>query len=287
MTKPQIFLLTALTMMAFAANSLLCRWALKADNIDAVSFTFMRLATGAIALAILQLTRGKRPVSKVAGSWWSGVALLSYAGFFSWAYVGMNAGVGAFVLFVSVQITMIGWSLVRGERLSALKWLGVFIAVSGLALLTLWGADAPPMMQTLSMMTAGLSWGIYSLRGRSEKDPVSVTAGNFIRTVPLILAIVLLSLKSLHWNTEGLLLATSSGVVTSAMAYSLWYFVLRHITSIQAAIVQLSAPVLAVIGGNLLLSEAVSYRTLIAGALIVAGITTTIRASAGSGKSTR
>ncbi|MEZ4371333.1 MAG: DMT family transporter [Polyangiaceae bacterium] len=256
-------------------NSVLCRLALTRTRIDAASFTAARLSCGALVLALLiSLSRKRRDGGQP--SWISAGALFAYAAAFSVAYLRLSAGVGALILFGAVQLSMTSWGVLRGERPTAVGWLGLALAVSGLVVLTLPGQAAPDVMSASLMALSGVSWGIYSLRGRGQANPTSTTAGNFIRSVPFVVVMWLVSPHASH-PTEGLLLAALSGGLTSAGGYVLWYAALRGLLATQASVVQLSVPVLTAALGVLLLGEHISLRLAAAGALILSGIALAIR----------
>lgn len=269
--------LTALTMLAFAGNSILCRLALKEQAIDPASFTALRLASGVLALVlIVSITqRGER--KRAAGGWWSALALFLYAAFFSYAYIDLDAAAGALILFGFVQATMIGAALAAGDRPAAFEWGGWLVAAAGLVLLLLPGAQAPSPLGATLMATAGVAWGVYSIRGRRESLPLLATAGNFVRALVFALPLMLVSAgglyaDGLHASMPGVVLAIVSGAITSGVGYVLWYAALTFLTSMQAALVQLSVPAIAAAGGVLLLSEPLSPRLLVCGSMILGGI---------------
>ncbi|MDE2617412.1 MAG: DMT family transporter [Burkholderiales bacterium] len=242
---------------------------------DAASFTTLRLISGALTLWLLvQFTR--RGVTG-RGSWPSALALFAYAAAFSFAYVSLPAGTGALLLFGSVQTGMIGWGLVKGERFSTLQWVGLLLALAGLVGLLLPGLSAPPLGAALLMVTAGLAWSVYSLRGRGAGDPTRVTAGNFVRTVPVALVMSLLFMNSAQVDTAGALYAVASGAITSGLGYAIWYTALPHLKATSAATLQLSVPVIAAIGGIAWLGEPLTLRLLLASAAILGGIALVIR----------
>ena len=270
MTRSRLALLTALAMVAFAGNSLLCRTALRHTTIDAASFTTIRLLSGAIALAVL--VRWRHGSLAVAGSWWSAVALFAYAAGFSFAYRSLPAGTGALLLFGAVQTTMIGIGIRNRERLHGIQLVGLVLALGGLIGLVLPGISAPPFAGALLMLGAGVAWGIYSLRGRGQSDPVRVTAGNFLRAVP-IAAI----LSAAFWNgtsldATGVGYAAISGALTSGMGYAIWYTALPGLRAASAATVQLSVPVLTAFGGVALLGERITPRLALTSLAILCGI---------------
>ena len=268
-----VVIFTAFTLVAFAANSLLCRMALGGSLIDPVSFTTLRLVSGALALfPIARLIGESSPSQRTVGSWWSGFALFAYAAAFSLAYVSLNTGMGALILFGSVQVTMLGAALRSGERLGVVQWLGALAALGGLVYLVLPGIAAPKPLGALLMSGAGIAWGVYSILGRGAPAPVVMTAGNFARTVPMAILASAVAFSSIHLQPSGILLALLSGVVTSGLGYILWYRVLRSLSTARAAVVQLMVPVLAAFGGVFFLSEQVSVRLVVASVLILGGV---------------
>ena len=270
MSLVRITFLTALAMLAFAGNSLLCRMALKHTEIDAASFTSIRLLSGAIALwLIVQLQGGA--IAK-AGRWSAAFALFVYAACFSIAYVSLPAGTGALLLFGAVQVTMIGYGLYSGERLRALESLGLLLALAGLVGLLLPGLSAPPWQGSVLMLGAGVAWGVYSLQGKRVKNPTQATAGNFLRVVPFTLGLSLISLPNLSWDGAGIFYAVASGAIASGIGYAIWYRALPDLQATQAATVQLSVPILAAVGAILFLSEPMTLRLGLAAIAILGGI---------------
>ena len=257
-------------MIAFAGNSLLCRLALKQTGIDAASFTFIRIFSGAVALwLILAVRKGARGGD---GNWPSALALFVYAAAFSFAYITLSAATGALLLFGAVQATMICWGLRGGERLRARQLTGLAFALGGLVVLLFPGLSAPPLRGSILMLSAGVAWGIYSLRGKRAGNPVSATAGNFLRAVPFaaILSIVLLPFARL--DRAGVGYAVLSGALASGVGYVIWYTALPSLKAASAATVQLSVPVLAAAGGILLLGEPLTLRFLLASIAVLGGI---------------
>lgn len=270
MPQARLLALTALALLAFAGNSLLCRLALSRTQIDAASFTTMRLVSGAAVLWLLLALRGARAGG--SGNWPSALALFAYAAGFSFSYLHLPAGAGALILFGAVQTTMISVGLWRGERLGAAQLAGLALAGCGLAGLLLPGLSAPPLGSALLMLVAGIAWGVYSLRGRGAGDPLAVTAGNFLRAAPMALALSLLLAGTVHPDPAGLGYAVLSGALASGMGYAIWYAALPQLKASTAATVQLSVPVLAAMGGVLLLDETLTLRLLAASAAILGGI---------------
>lgn len=267
--------LTALALTAFAGNSLLCRAALRDTAIDPTSFTLVRLAAGAAVLAMLVGLR--HPQALRSGSWASGLALFGYAIGFSWAYTGLSAGTGALILFGAVQASMIGWGLLRGERLAITQWLGLLLAVAGLVGLLLPGLSAPPLQPALMMLAAGVCWGVYSLRGRTGGDPTAATAGNFLRALPFALLASALMFAEARIDSAGLWLAIASGALTSGLGYAVWYRVLPVLRASSAATLQLSVPVLTALAGVVLLAEPLGLRLVLASLAVLGGIALVLR----------
>lgn len=266
----RILLLTCLAMLAFAGNSLLCRLALRETEIDAASFTAIRLLCGAVTLWLLLKVRQR--TQPMAGNWPGALALFTYAAAFSFAYLQLDTGAGALLLFGAVQLSMLFWGLLRGERLGPAASLGTALATAGLLVLLLPGASAPPLLAALLMLLAGIAWGAYSLLGRGQGDPLAVTAGNFMRATPLALLLAALLLAQLDWDGPGLFYALLSGALTSGIGYAIWYSALPGLRASQAATVQLSVPILAALGGSLMLGEALSLRLLLSAVAVLGGI---------------
>ncbi len=266
----RLFVLVVLAMIAFAANSLLCRLALRGGGIDAASFTTIRIASGALVLWVIARMRDGTMTS--AGSWSSAAALFGYAAAFSFAYVELPAAVGALILFCAVQVTMIGTGLVRGERLRLSEWLGLALAVGGLLMLTAPGLTAPDLVGSMQMVVAGVTWGIYSLRGQRAGSPVAENAGNFLKALPLALIFVAVAPPDLFVTPRGLLLAVVAGSITSGLAYAAWYAALPRLTAWRASIVQLSVPVATALAATVLLDERLTLRLIAAGVAIIGGV---------------
>lgn len=261
-------------MVAFAANSVLCRLALKHTGIDPATFTSIRLVAGALTLALIVVLRtGSVPRQ---GNWISAAALFAYAAAFSFAYVGLSAGTGALLLFTAVQTTMVLYALWCGERLHALQWCGFALSLAGLLMLLLPGLTAPPPGSAALILAAGFAWGVYSIRGRACADPAGETAANFGRSVPMTLALSALCYWRLAFDSLGAVYALLSGAIASGLGYAVWYSVLRNLSGTGAAAVQLSVPVIAAIGGIALLGETLSLRLLLASIAILGGIGMTV-----------
>jgi drug/metabolite transporter (DMT)-like permease len=257
----RVFVLTLLAMIAFAGNSLLCRAALKDTQIDAATFTTVRIVAGAIALwLIVRVRDGARAAE---GNWLSAFWLFAYAAAFSFAYVNLTAATGALLLFGAVQATMIVAGLAKGERFAPLQWLGLALALGGLAALLLPGAAAPPPFGAALMLFAGVSWGFYSLRGRGAGDPTRVTAGNFLRAVPFAACVSIAMLTHASIDLAGVALAVASGAIASGVGYAIWYSALPSLKATVAATVQLSVPVIVALGGVALLGETPDARLVV------------------------
>lgn len=260
-------------MIAFAANSVLGRLGLVSGDIGAGSFALVRLASGALTLALIAGPR--RALS--AGSWAGATSLFVYAAFFSFAYITLPSGTGALVLFAMVQLTMIGAGLASGERFVALQWAGLAAALGGLIWLLLPGISAPPLGGTVLMLIAGVSWGIYSLLGRkAAHPPTQTTAGNFLRAsligAIILIPIILFTAPEQRPGITGLWLAILSGTTSSALGYVIWYAALGSLSATRASVAQLTVPAIAAFGGILFLHEPVSTRFVLASFIILSGV---------------
>jgi drug/metabolite transporter (DMT)-like permease len=272
MSYAKSIILTALAMVAFAANSLLCRVALRQTGIDAASFTLIRLASGALVLWLI-VRLFHRSGSGGGGNWRSAAALFGYVAAFSFAYVSLPAATGALLLFGTVQATMIGYGIWKGERLSRPQLAGLVLAVGGLVGLLLPGLAAPPLAGSLLMLVAGVSWGIYSLRGKKAAgDPTRVTAGNFLRAVAFAAVLSALFYSSIALDATGVAYAAASGGLASGIGYAIWYTALPAIRATTAATVQLSVPVITALGGITFLGEPLNLRLVLASIAILGGI---------------
>lgn len=273
MPSPRVMALTVLAMIAFAGNSLLCRAALQHTSIDAASFTTIRLIAGALMLVLVVRLRAGSRVG--GGNWLSALALFAYAAGFSFAYRSLPAGAGALLLFGAVQATMIGHGLLRGERLLRWQVVGLLLALAGLLGLLLPGLSAPPLSGALLMLGAGVAWGVYSLRGKSGGDPARVTAGNFLRAVPIAVALSAfsaLTLNAASLDSAGVCYALASGALASGVGYAIWYTALPALPATNAATVQLSVPVIAALGGIAFLGEPLTLRLTLSSVAILGGI---------------
>jgi drug/metabolite transporter (DMT)-like permease len=266
----RLALITLVAMIAFAGNSLLCRVALRDTGIDAATFTSIRIVSGALALWAIVRMRGS--LHGAAGNWPSAFWLFAYAAGFSFAYVTLPAATGALLLFGAVQATMIGYGLWKGERLRAIQVTGLLAAFAGLGGLLLPGVSAPPALGAALMLFAGISWGIYSLRGRGAGDPTTVTAGNFLRAVPFAALVSLAMLSRASVDVAGAVFAMASGALASGVGYAIWYTAVRELKATSAATVQLSVPVIAALGGVAFLGEPITLRLVLSSAAILGGV---------------
>jgi drug/metabolite transporter (DMT)-like permease len=266
---------TGLALIAFAANSVLCRLALGGETIDASSFTTVRLLSGAVILfAIVKLRSNSNINSDLTskGTWHASVMLFLYAIAFSFAYITLDTGTGALILFGSVQITMILLSLISGNRLHLTEWIGISIAFIGFLYLILPGITTPTLIGFSLMTVAGIAWGIYTLRGRGSKNPLIDTAYNFLRTIPLVIIVTIVAIQYAHYTIEGIFLAALSGGIASGIGYTIWYVALGGLSATQAAVVQLLVPVIAAMGGVLFVSEEITIRLVFSAVMILGGI---------------
>lgn len=259
-----------LAMVAFAANSLLCRLALKGLHMDAVSFSSVRLLSGAVALFLLLQLPGMR--RKAEFNLLNAALLAVYVFAFSLAYVSLTTAAGALLLFGTVQIVMSGWGLARGERLTGLKSIGILVAMGGLALLLLPGAGHPSLGASLLMMISGAAWAVYCITGKKVRDAAAATAGNFMLAVPMALLIFAFHGMSIEADIYGVLLAVTSGALMSGGAYLLWYSLLPKLSPTTASTLQLSVPSLAALGGLVFMGEALDGRMLLAIIITLSGI---------------
>lgn len=269
---------TALALVAFAGNSLLCRMALGSVAIDAASFSTIRIIAAAICLWLITVVTRRGSVW-TQGSWLSALTLFVYAIPFSYAYGLLTAGTGALILFGTVQVTMIGGALFEGERPHARQWVGLLVAIAGLVYLLFPGIASPSPLGGALMTIAGMGWALYSIHGRGAVDPVAQNGGNFIRTLPMLIIISVLALRQQHIETTGAILAILSGAVTTGLGYAVWYSALRGLTATRAALVQLLVPVITVAGGVVLLREPLSPRVVLSAAIVIGGIALALTAN--------
>lgn len=273
-TSIRAVLLTSLALTCFAANSLLARAALRGGEIDAATYTSIRLASGAIVLSLIVAVRPVPRIERRSGSWASAAALVLYAAPFSIAYVALPTGTGALVLFGFVQLTLIVAGVARGQWPTTREWIGLVIAFAGLVWLTLPGVSAPDPLSAALMAIAGIAWAVYTLRGRRASNALAATADNFVRSLALIVVIMGASIASggTHASPSGVLLACASGAIASGLGYSIWYAALRFLTPARSGIVQLAVPVLTAIAGVMLLDEDLTVRLVASGTAILGGI---------------
>jgi drug/metabolite transporter (DMT)-like permease len=262
-------------MLAFAANTIFCRLALGYTDIDAASFTTVRLISGALTLWLIATMSHRQ--GRVAGSWFSAMALFAYAACFSFAYINLSTATGALLLFGAVQFTMILAGFMAGERLNGQQTIGLLLALGGLVYLLLPGITAPPLGGAVLMLLAGIAWGVYSLRGRGVVAPLASTAGNFMRTLPMTFVLSLIMLGQFNMDAAGTVYAVLSGALASGVGYAVWYSVLPSLKAANAATVQLSVPVIAAVGGALFAGEMISLRIVFASLAILGGIALVIR----------
>jgi drug/metabolite transporter (DMT)-like permease len=258
-------------MVAFAANSLLCRLALGEELIDPASFTSIRVASGALVLSALVAMRPPSS-AKWRFDWRAAGALFGYMVFFSFAYLSLGAGTGALILFGSVQLTMFAFALRAGEYFPPMSWMGLCVAIAGLIYLVSPGVTAPNVVSSALMTVAGISWGMYSLRGRETADPLRATTMNFLLCVPLVAIVSVLFVNDFNLGFSGVALAVASGAVASGLGYAIWYAALAGLTASRAATVQLTVPVIAAIGGVIILSEELTLRLALASAATLGGV---------------
>ncbi len=268
----KISTLTAFALIAFAANSVLCRLALGEKAIDAASFTNIRLFSGAIVLLLILKLSSNQSQKSSKGNWLSGLMLFLYAVTFSYAYITLDTGTGALILFGSVQITIILISIISGHRLTIYEWLGVTIAFSGFVYLILPGVSSPSLIGFSLMTVAGIAWGIYTLKGKESKNPLADTTFNFLRTIPFLMLLFVFTLQSSSYTIKGIILAIISGGITSGIGYTIWYMAIDGLTKIQTAVVQLLVPIIAAFGGVIFVAEKITVRLTLASFLVLGGI---------------
>jgi drug/metabolite transporter (DMT)-like permease len=266
--------LISIALIAFAGNSVLCRYALKDDVIDASSFTAIRLISGAVFLIGLVAFKNKLNINWKGGSWLSAFWLFLYAAAFSFAYISLKTGIGALILFGAVQITMVLMNLIKGQRLLWLEWFGLVLAFSGLAYLLIPSSTSPSLVGSLLMAVSGVAWGFYTLAGRGSLNPLVDTANNFLKSIPFVLICVLVfvAFYDLNITGNGIVLAVVSGAITSGLGYAIWYLVLDTISVTQAAVIQLTVPIIAAFGGVVFASEAISMELVVSSMLVLGGV---------------
>lgn len=267
-----VVLMTSLAMLAFASNSLLCRLALAQGSVDAASFSALRIASGAAMLGLIAYLRHAAPTTGEKGDWRSAAMLFIYMVFFSFAYIRLEAGTGALILFAAVQLMMFTMALRRGEHFSAISWGGLALAVAGLIYLVSPGLTAPDPLGAMLMAISGLAWGLYSLFGQQVRNPLNMSAWNFVYLLPAAGLLVLLFWNDLNSTFEGRALAMASGALASGAGYVVWYSVLPKLTAMRAATVQLSVPAITAFGGALLLAEPLTLRLVLASLATLGGV---------------
>ncbi len=268
----KIFILTGLALIAFAANSVLCRLALGDKTIDAASFTNIRLFSGAVVLLLILKLYNSQSQNSSKGNWLSSFMLFLYAVTFSFAYISLDTGTGALIMFGSVQITIILLSIISGNRLNIYEWLGVTIAFLGFVYLILPGVSSPSLIGFSLMTIAGIAWGIYTLKGKESKNPLRDTTYNFIRTIPFIIILLVFTIQHSSYSTKGVVLAIISGGITSGIGYTIWYMAMEGLSKIQTAVIQLLVPIIAAFGGVIFVDEKITFRLSIASILVLGGI---------------
>jgi len=268
--------LTTLALLAFAGNSVLCRLALNSGEIDAASFTSFRLFSGAVFLLILVAIKTRKVIDVKSGSWLSAMFLFAYAITFSYAYISLDTGTGALILFGAVQITMIVSGLIKGNMLSIVEWIGLALAFTGLCILLLPGASSPSLVGFFLMAISGIAWGFYTLAGRGSKSPLIDTTNNFLRTIPLVLLIMFFTIADTEISNRGVVLAVASGALASGLGYAIWYTALAGLTVTQAAVAQLSVPIIAAFGGVIFSSETINTGLIVSSVFILGGIATVV-----------
>ena len=281
--------LTVFALLAFAGNSVLCRLALAGESIDAGSFTFIRLISGLFVLVVLLKVVPAQDVSSSGaplpaenqrkGSWLSAFLLFLYAVTFSYAYISLDTGIGALILFGAVQLTMVIYSIVKGARLNVIEWFGLLVAFAGFVYLVLPTLTTPSLHGFLLMLVSGVAWAFYTLRGKASSSPLIDTSYNFLRTAPWLCVLLIgmalasrMGFVDVHFTSHGIVLAAISGGVASGLGYAVWYMALAGLSSSRAAVVQLLVPIIASLGGVLFAGELMSMRLIISSLLVLGGI---------------
>lgn len=266
---------TGFALCAFAANSVLCRLALGNDTIDAAGFTIVRLLSGMTVLLLILAVKGRQSSQTTVvsrGSWFAGAMLFVYAICFSFAYISLDTATGAVILFGSVQLSILLLSFFKGNRLHITEWVGVLLAFSGFVYLMLPGVTMPSVNGFMLMTTAGIAWGVYTLKGKGSQNPLMDTSYNFLRTLPLVMILLVVSWQDIQLSNWGIIWAILSGGIASGIGYTVWYMALDGLVATQAAVVQLLVPVIAALGGMIFMAEPVSLRLALSATLILCGI---------------
>lgn len=262
----------SLALLAFAGNSILCRLALGEDSIDAASFTIIRLLSGIIVLAIVLKIFNRNSQSTSKGSWLASFMLFLYAVTFSFGYISLDTGTGALVLFGAVQITMILASLISGNKLHYIEWIGMIIAFLGFVYLVGPSLNSPSLMGFILMTISGIAWAFYTLRGKGSISPIGDTTYNFLRTLPFVIILIFMTFRDANLSQQGILLAALSGGIASGIGYTVWYIALGGLSITQAAVIQLFVPVIAAIGGVIFANEMISLRLVLSSIMVLGGI---------------
>lgn len=257
--------------VAFAANSILCRLALKGEAISASGFTSLRLMSGALVLYLIMGLRGTRRTLAFRTHIPSAAMLATYAVAFSFAYVALDTGTGALILFSVVQITMILHHLGRGGSLTKRELSGITIAVIGLLCLVYPNISRPSLLGVGLMTIAGIAWALYTISGYGSTDPLKNTTGNFVAALPIAVMLIP-GLVTGHMSYSGILLAVLSGGVASGLGYTAWYYALDSLSPSMAAALQLLVPVVAAAGGAIFVSEQITLLFMLSGTLIIFGV---------------
>lgn len=271
-TQLKIPILTGIALIAFAANSVICRLALGNGTIDAASFTVLRLLSGIVVLLVITVATKGFKKNKKRGSWVASLMLFIYAITFSYAYISLTTSTGALILFGTVQITIILFSLVTGTRLQILEWCGLVFSFLGFVYLMLPSATTPSIHGLLLMVTSGIAWGFYTLIGRGSTTPLLDTTFNFVRTLPFVILLIILTINHMNYSWSGILLALLSGGIMSGVGYTIWYIALGGLSFTQAAVVQLLVPIIATFGGVMFMSEEISFRLVVSGGMVLGGV---------------
>ncbi len=269
--------LTSIAMLAFAANSIFCRLALLDNSIDATSFTVIRIISGALILTGLVAFKAHsykhiftKPPLRFA------LALTAYAVCFSYAYIQLSAATGALILFTSVQLTMVIYSLYQGHRYSKIKWFAYSLCLIGFFVLVLPTAEQPQTLPLILMVISGIAWGAYSLFAKATQEPLQTVQQAFLWSVPIVILLLVLvwlvSSSSIHATGHGIVLAVLSGAIASGLGYFLWYIVLQKITSFNAAVAQLTVPIITAAIAIVLLGENINLQFIFASVLIITGL---------------
>ena len=278
-----IMVMTTIALIAFASNSVLCRMALQNGSIDPASFTAVRVIAGAVTLVTLLSFRRSKPTRK-RPNWTAGFSLFIYMAFFSVAYIALEAGIGALILFGFVQLTMLSVAILRRDQFPPIAWFGFLISAIGIIYLLRPGNEAPNLFSSLQMALAGIGWGAYSLIGKGSTNPLHDTGKNFILCIPLVVVLVIIFWPELNLDSAGVFLAAASGALASGCGYAIWYWCLPRLKTFQAAVLQLSVPIIASVGGVAFLGEEISLRLGISSVLVLGGIAIVLASSSQNNK---